>query len=547
MKMRISASLILSVVCAVSHAGQRIKDAYKAEFKEGTFSASAKEGFHFNAKAPNAISFETNSMKPTKLEARVIEFKDVPASLQAGRVSLYICDDAVTFCETEIIPVKEGGVIAAAGAKAAKKDASVKTAKPNKHGFIEDDYGAALALAQKENRLLLIDFSARWCPGCIRLESETFGTKEFKALTANFVKLKIDVDRFENNAVSEKFKLQGIPSLIVVNAKQEEISRFYDYQPMPVIQSFFDAVKANSESIADLKTKAATGDPAMSYELGKRLLAADQPAEAVHYLAQVKPVPDEYLKATVDAASKDSNKENFAKALRDAIRSEPESSRSLAWRHQLITITENKATVGQLSREGIALADAWLNDRAKMQAALKTDVVGEFTGYEPLYIGFLRADLFEIPGADTKDITAAWKRAADAGLQLKIPLTKTGLNIRLLAALIKGENFKEADRLTLALMKTNPGNPEVQRRRLKVLTEQKKYEEVVDLGQKVLKNSYGRNEFWVAEAIAKAYVESGRKKEAKSFIDKYLGREEIRWDSMASSRKALEDLKVKVN
>jgi hypothetical protein len=262
-------------------------------------------------------------------------------------------------------------------------------------------------------------------------------------------------------------------------------------------------------------------------------------------------VPTEYLRAQVDAASKvyekDKNKDAYAKSLRDAIKTEPETTRSLSWRKELAGLATDKASAAKISEEGTVLADTWLNDRTKMQAALKTDMACEFTGFEALYIGYLRADLADYPGADAATVTAAWKRTGETGLKMGIPFEKTATNIRLLNALIRGQMLKEADKLSLALMKLNPGNSEILRRRLKVLSEQKKFEEVADLGPKVLKGSYGRNEIWVAESIAKAYVELGRKKEARKLIDTYLGRDEIRWESMAASRKNFEDLKVKVN
>ena len=39
--------------------------------------------------------------------------------------------------------------------------------------------------AKKEKRLILADFSARWCPGCVRLENEVLGSREFKKLTGD--------------------------------------------------------------------------------------------------------------------------------------------------------------------------------------------------------------------------------------------------------------------------------------------------------------------------------------------------------------------------
>ena len=42
---------------------------------------------------------------------------------------------------------------------------------------------------------------------------------------ADFVKVKVDVDRFENSVLAEKFMVKGIPSLVVITPAQEEVSR----------------------------------------------------------------------------------------------------------------------------------------------------------------------------------------------------------------------------------------------------------------------------------------------------------------------------------
>ena len=103
---------------------------------------------------------------------------------------------------------------------------------------------------------MLVDFGARWCPSCVRLEDEIFGTTRFKNMTKDFVKVKIDVDRFENTVVSEKYSVKGIPTLLVVNSDAQEISRMVDFQTLDVWNSFFSSIKADPLSLSKLKERA---------------------------------------------------------------------------------------------------------------------------------------------------------------------------------------------------------------------------------------------------------------------------------------------------
>jgi thiol-disulfide isomerase/thioredoxin len=343
MRLRILFLFILVFVFQV-RANVDSKGALKTELKDQTFKATLDEGFHFNEKAPNALTVDDQTIKPTKLLPRESEFKNLPKSWSSGRAALYVCDDALTFCEPHFIELT--GTV---GKSPVEKSLNVfqspnpRRGKVNSHGFIQDDFNKALSLAEKQKQLVLIDFSARWCPGCIRLETETFDTPAFKKMTKDFVKLKIDVDRFENNFLSEKFNVKNIPTLLVLSANQEEIDRVVDFQPNDILESFFSSIKANPTTMAELKAKAGGGgkDPNAALVLGKRFFTANRFKESVEILSQIKPAPPEYWGSRVGAAAQEYKKDPttitaYAKTLREAIQAEPNTSRSIAWRTDLV-------------------------------------------------------------------------------------------------------------------------------------------------------------------------------------------------------------------
>ena len=258
--------------------GEQMKSQAALTFsvKNKSFAANLKEGYHFNDKAPNSVTLDSQEIKSSALSPRHIDFH-FPKKYKSAKATLYVCDDAITFCETHHITLKEQN----------QKTKSPEISKKNKPldvaGFIEGDLKQALALAKSKNQLVLLDFSARWCPGCIRYEKEIFPTAEFKKITKDFVKVKIDVDQFQNFPLSEKYNIVGIPSFVVLNAQQEEVDRLIDFQAMDRLMLFFSALKAEPTPLSQLMTKA-SADPKSQLQIGLRLYAGGRFSESLPYL-----------------------------------------------------------------------------------------------------------------------------------------------------------------------------------------------------------------------------------------------------------------------
>ena len=90
------------------------------------------------------------------------------------------------------------------------------------------DLPKAQAQAKKESKLVLLDFTGSdWCGWCIKLKGEVFDLKEFKDYAdKNLVLVEVDFPRKKqlsaeqkkaNNALQEKYKIEGYPTIIVLN------------------------------------------------------------------------------------------------------------------------------------------------------------------------------------------------------------------------------------------------------------------------------------------------------------------------------------------
>ncbi|HVK61609.1 MAG TPA: thioredoxin family protein, partial [Bdellovibrionales bacterium] len=392
-------------------------NAIQSKLDGNTFTAELSSGLHFNAKAPNVVIVDEKRVSPKKLDRQKAVFI-LPKTFSKAQASLYYCDDAETFCLPQQIDIAGSGQ-GAKSEKIVKKENATKSAKPNKHGFIEDDIAAAVAQAKKEKKLILADFSARWCPGCVRLETEIFNTAAFKGATKGFVKLKLDSDRFQNQELKTKYGIWAIPSLLVLTTDLDEVSRIVDYQPMPTLKRFFEDAQKTPQPFAVLKKKANSGDKTATEALGRRLYLAGKHAEALPYLEKVDPQPIEYLDAKAQAAMKKhtdpKQRGDLQRVLREVIAAEPSSTRSNVWRLALVEAVEKPAEKKKIALEGADLADDLLAHREKIPNAVKGDLVGEFAGYEPLLIASQKADLIAAGGFNEELEMEAWKQVTTIG------------------------------------------------------------------------------------------------------------------------------------
>ncbi len=97
------------------------------------------------------------------------------------------------------------------------------------------DFDQALKVAAEKKLPVLVDFTGSdWCGWCIRLDKEVFSQDAFKAYAKeHLVLLKLDFPRKKlpkeqaekNQALSERFKIRGFPTIVLVDADGREKAR----------------------------------------------------------------------------------------------------------------------------------------------------------------------------------------------------------------------------------------------------------------------------------------------------------------------------------
>ena len=97
-----------------------------------------------------------------------------------------------------------------------------------------EDYSSALAKAKKEHKLLLLNFTGSdWCTWCKRIDAEVLDTQKFKdfadqklvLVTVDFPKAKPQDDavKAQNKGLSDKYKVEGYPTLIVLDPEEKVV------------------------------------------------------------------------------------------------------------------------------------------------------------------------------------------------------------------------------------------------------------------------------------------------------------------------------------
>jgi len=98
------------------------------------------------------------------------------------------------------------------------------------------DYDQAIKVAAEKKQPVLVDFTGSdWCGWCIRLDNEVFSQEAFLAYAKdNLVLLKLDFpnrkklpkeEAARNQALAEKFGVQGFPTIVLLGADGQEKAR----------------------------------------------------------------------------------------------------------------------------------------------------------------------------------------------------------------------------------------------------------------------------------------------------------------------------------
>lgn len=124
--------------------------------------------------------------------------------------------------------------------------------------------------AQKSGKLLLIDFTASWCPPCQKMEKTTWADNAVQTwLKENAIAIQVDVDKDEKT--SSKFRISAMPTLVLFTPQsgEKEFGRQDGYLSSAELMKWLQGAKDGKSSAEIEKEMEATDSGALWEHMGK--------------------------------------------------------------------------------------------------------------------------------------------------------------------------------------------------------------------------------------------------------------------------------------
>lgn len=149
--------------------------------------------------------------------------------------------------------------------------------------FSDLNFEAASKQAAKSGKIVLVDFYTTWCGPCKMLDKTTWtDPKVIELLEKKTIALRIDAEK--ETALSEHYKIEAYPSVLLIKPDGTEIDRIVGYEPPEQFIADFNASLNGKDSVSRARDKmlsAGTNDPMARMQFGDALARKGKDAEAL--------------------------------------------------------------------------------------------------------------------------------------------------------------------------------------------------------------------------------------------------------------------------
>ncbi len=133
--------------------------------------------------------------------------------------------------------------------------------EPPDIAWFDGSLDGAFVVAKRENRPVLIYWGAEWCPFCHTLKSTVFSRPDFIAKSKLFLPVYLDGDDEGAQRWGETFRIQGYPTLIIVDPDRREIMRLGAGRDVTQYAAALDVALENVQPADVLLRAAVSGKP----------------------------------------------------------------------------------------------------------------------------------------------------------------------------------------------------------------------------------------------------------------------------------------------
>lgn len=156
--------------------------------------------------------------------------------------------------------------------------------------FFHGSWAEARAKAKAEGKIIFVDAYAEWCGPCKRMAREVFTQEKVGSyFNANFVNLKIDMEKSENSDFSSKYSVSAYPTLMFIDSTGKIVQKAVGAKDVNGLLDFAAKAQGRSDKSADYEKAYNEGnrDPQFLYDYVKSLNAAGKPSLKItnEYLA----------------------------------------------------------------------------------------------------------------------------------------------------------------------------------------------------------------------------------------------------------------------
>ncbi len=109
------------------------------------------------------------------------------------------------------------------------------------------DIEAAKVLAKEEDKPIMVDFTATWCPPCNMMEDSTFNQQKVIQRAQHFINVRINVDKQKEvaeqySANARKYGGIGIPNILFMDSGDFQFRHVIGYQSHEALSAVMDTV-----------------------------------------------------------------------------------------------------------------------------------------------------------------------------------------------------------------------------------------------------------------------------------------------------------------